>query len=153
MISESEDYSAKLPDLLATAIGYEYPGAAISHISESAGPPSSFLVETHSDINISEDIESPDMSPFTTDEEEVPLTNQHLQAVNYRSKSTRANCSHTERESASDHELPGVLNTVVLGSSDSEMELSEDNNSSNNLPQISGVLDTVVMGSSDTVVT
>ena len=103
MVSETEDYSAKLPDLQATAIGYEYPPAAISHISESEGLPSSFLVETHSDINISEDIESPDMSPFTSDEEEVPLTNQHLQTATYSShrrvllsKSIRANCSHSE---------------------------------------------------------
>ena len=142
MISESKDYSARLPDLSATAIGDEYPAA---NISESGGPPSSSLVETDSDTNMSEDIESPDMSPFTSDEDEVPLTNQHLQTANYNSHCqgallpTTESCIRSETESA--HELPGVLDTVIMESSDSDMELSEDNDSSNNLPEISTVSD------------
>ena len=158
IISES---AADVPDLPATAIGDEYP-AALLHVSKSENHdqlPSSFLVETNSNINIiSEDIKSPDMSPFTSDEEEVPLTNQHLPTANYSShcqervlsELTRANCTDSETESASDSELPGVLGTVEMRS-DSDMELSEDNDSSNDLPETSaaGVLDTVVMGSSD----
>ena len=146
MISESKDYSAKLPDLPATAIGDEYPAA---NISESGDPPSNFLVETDNDTNMSEEIESPDMSPFTSDEDEVPLTNQHLQTANYNSHcrgallpiSTIESCIHSETESASDHELPGVLDTILMESSDSDMELSADNDSSNNLPEISTVSD------------
>ena len=143
MISESKEYSARLPDLSATAIGDEYPAA---NISESGGPPSSSLVETDSDTNMSEDIESPDMSPFTSDEDEVPLTNQHLQTANYNSHCrgallpTTESCIRSETESASDHELPGVLDTIIM-ESDSDMELSEDNDSSNNLPEISTVSD------------
>ena len=139
MISESKDYPAKLPDLPATATDDEYP-TAILHISESVGPPSSF---SDSDTNMSEDIESPDMSPFTSDDE-VPLTNQHIQTANYSSHcrealvpmSTKESFIHSVTESASDHELPGVLDTIIMESSDSDMELSEDSDSSNNLPEI-----------------
>ena len=154
LISNSGNYSTKLLDLPEKAIGEEN-SAAILNTSESEDPRSNFLLKTDCDMNNSEDIESPELSPFFSDEKELPLTNQHQQASNYcshhqgvLSTSTSANCIRSKTESASDHEHPGESDSVIMESSDDDIELSKDKNSSNNLPEISCLLDTVVMGSS-----